>query len=87
MTMTDDTEEKFDLLVPPGVPRKIIYEIKEKFDVEIVSRPQKMYFANMDGDARELLAFRGDLKTVKKAEEFLYTRLQEFISDPVDEKE
>ncbi len=85
--MTDNTEEKFDLLVPPGVPRKIIYDIKEKFDVEIVHRPQKLYFANMDGDARELLAFRGDLKTVQKIEEYLFTRLEEFIADTGDEKE
>jgi len=83
--MTDNTEEQFDILIPPGVPRKIIYDIKEKFDVEIVHRPQKMYFANMDGDTRELLAFRGDLKTVKEVEEYLYIRLQEFISDSGDE--
>jgi hypothetical protein len=87
MTMTDNTEEKFDLLVPPGVPRKIIYDIQAKFDVEIVHRPQKLYFANMDGDARDLLAFRGDLKTVQKVEEYLFTRLEEFISDSGYKKE
>ena len=85
--MTVNTEEKFDLLIPPGVPRKIIYDIKEKFDLEIVHRPQKMNFANMDNDTRELLAFRGDLKTVKMAEEYLYIRLQEFISDSGDEEQ
>ena len=41
----------------------------------------------MDGDARELLAFRGDLKTVQKVEEYLFTRLEEFINDSGDEKE
>ncbi|MBT8507672.1 hypothetical protein AZH53_04470 [Methanomicrobiaceae archaeon CYW5] len=85
--MTDNTEEKFDLLVPPGVPRKIIYEINEKFDVEIVHRPQRMYFANMEGDARELLAFRGDLETVQKVEEYLFSRLEDFIADTGAEEE
>ena len=81
MTMTDTIEEKFDLLVPPGVPRKIIYEINDKFEVEIVHRPQRLYFANMDGDARELLAFRADKKTLEEVEAFLYKRLQEFIGE------
>ena len=45
-------EELFDLLVPPGVPRKMIYDVVENYDVEVVRRPQKLAFANMDGDER-----------------------------------
>ncbi|MEA2034224.1 MAG: hypothetical protein U9N40_01835 [Euryarchaeota archaeon] len=79
--MTEKTTEQFDMLIPPGVPRSIIMEVVEKFDVEVVSRTQRMYFANMDGDSRELLAFRGDRETVEKVQEYVMQKLDEFISD------
>lgn len=74
-------EELFDLLVPPGVPRKMIYDVAEKFDVEVVRRPQRMTFANMDGDARELLAFRGKRTVVEEVQEYLLARLNEFVAE------
>ena len=74
-------EELYDMLVPPGVPRKMIYDIAEKFDVEVVRRQQKMSFANMDGDARELIAFRGKREVVEEVQEYLFARLKEFIAE------
>ena len=35
-TEETDSEELFDLLIPPGVPSKLIIEITQKFDVEVV---------------------------------------------------
>ncbi len=72
-------EELYDLLVPPGVPRKMLYDVAEKYDVEVVRRPQKMTFANMDGDTRELLAFRGRREVVEEVQKYLFARLKEFI--------
>ncbi|MCE5338252.1 MULTISPECIES: hypothetical protein [unclassified Methanoculleus] len=74
-------EELYDMLVPPGVPRKMIYDVVEKYDVEVVRRPQKLSFANMDGDARELLAFRGKREVVEEVQEYLFARLKEFIEE------
>ena len=74
-------EELFDLLVPPGVPRKMIYDVAEKYDVEVVRRQQKMSFANMDGDMRELIAFRGKREIVEEVQEYLFARLNEFIAE------
>lgn len=74
-------EELFDLLIPPGVPRKIIFDAIEKYDVEVVRRPQNMKFANMDGDVRELLAFRGQKDVVEEVQTFLFTQLKEFIGE------
>ncbi|WP_292521191.1 hypothetical protein [Methanoculleus sp.] len=74
-------EELFDLLVPPGVPRKMIYDVVEKYDVEVVRRPQKLSFANMDGDARELIAFRGKREVVEEVQNYLFTQLKEFIAE------
>lgn len=74
-------EELYDMLVPPGVPRKMLYDVVEKYDVEVVRRPQRMAFANMDGEARELLAFRGKREVVEEVQEYLFARLKEFIGE------
>ncbi len=78
---TGQDEDLFDLLIPPGVPRKIIMDIIQKFDVKLVERKQRLYFANMDGDERELLAFRGQKKTVEEVQDYLYQELQKFIGE------
>jgi hypothetical protein len=31
------TDNKFDLIIPPGVPRSMIYAINEEYDVEVVT--------------------------------------------------
>lgn len=74
-------EQLFDLLIPPGVPRKIIADIIRKFDVQLVERKQRLYFANMDGDERELLAFRGKKEVVEQVQDYLYQELRKFIGD------
>ena len=74
-------EELYDMLVPPGVPRKMIYDVVEKYDVEVVRRPQKMSFANMDGDTRELLAFRGKREVVEEVQKYLFEQLKEFVAE------
>ena len=74
-------EELYDMLVPPGVPRRMIYDVIEKYDVEVVRRPQKMSFANMDGDTRELLAFRGKREVVEEVQKYLFEQLKAFIGE------
>jgi hypothetical protein len=72
-------EELFDVVIPPGVPRKIIIEIAQKFDVEVVESRQKMYFANMEGDERDLLAFRAKRDVAEQIEKYMIEKVQEFI--------
>ena len=74
-----EQEPLFDVLIPPGVPRSIIAEIAEKYEVEVVERKERLYFANMEGDERELLAFRGKREVVVQVEQFMIQRLKEFI--------
>lgn len=78
MTNTDD-EQLFDVLVPPGVPQKLIIEIPDKFNVKVVERLEPLRFANMEGDKRELLAFRGTLEEVKKVEKYMTEQLMAFV--------
>ena len=82
MTEIADEEQLFDVLVPPGVPRSIIFEVVEKFpDVKVVERKERLNFANMEGDERELLAFRGKMEVVQQVEKFMLQRLKEFIGE------
>ena len=76
-----DEEQLFDILIPPGVPQKIIIDISKKFDVTVVDRKEKIKFANMEGDERELLAFRGKLEEMKKVEQYMRDQLRAFVAE------
>jgi hypothetical protein len=78
--MTDD-EPLYDVIIPPGVPRKLIIEIPKKFKVKVVERMQSLKFANMEGDERELLAFRGPMDEVKKVEQYMLEQLRAFVTE------
>ena len=80
--MTDKNEadeQLYDVLVPPGVPQKIIIDITKKFKVKVVERKEKLTFANMEGDECNLLAFRGKLEVVQQVEKYMMDQLNEFI--------
>ena len=82
--MTDKTapeEELYDVIIPPGVPQKLIIDIPKKFKVKVVERSQKLTFANMEGDERELLAFRGKLEVVQEVEKYMLAQLKAFVND------
>jgi hypothetical protein len=76
-----ETEELYDVVFPPGVPQSIIKEIVEKYPGELVESRQRLHFANMDGDERDLLAWRTDLATAQAVEQYIYDRLSTFIGD------
>ncbi len=77
----DTDEELYDLIIQPGVPRTIIRDIVNEYDIEIVERKEKINFANMDDDIREVLAFRGTKEVLEIVQDVLNKKLQEFISD------
>jgi hypothetical protein len=76
-----DDEQLYDIIIPPGVPQKLILDISKKFDVTVVDRKEKIKFANMEGDERELLAFRGKLEEMKKVEKYMREQLKEFVAE------
>jgi hypothetical protein len=78
--MTDE-EPLYDIIIPPGVPQKIILDISNKFDVTVVDRREKIKFANMEGDERDLLAFRGKLEEMKKVEIYMREQLSAFVAE------
>jgi hypothetical protein len=76
-----EEEELFDLVIPPGVPRSVIRTIIQKYDVELVERSQPLYYANMSGDVRDLLAFRGRKEVVQEAEKEMRALVLAFIGE------
>jgi hypothetical protein len=76
-----EDEPLYDIVIPPGTPRSIIIEISKKFDVEVVERKEKLSFANMEGEERELLAFRGKLPVMKEVEKYLVEGVRKFIGE------
>jgi len=76
-----DEEPLYDIIIPPGVPQKLIIEISKKFDVTIVDRREKIKFANMEGDERDLLAFRGKLEVMQKVEMYMRDQLNAFVAE------
>jgi len=77
--MTDE-EPLYDILIPPGVPQKLILDITNKFEVEVVDRREKIKFANMEGDERDLLAFRGKLEVMQSVETYMRDQLNAFVA-------
>jgi hypothetical protein len=77
----DGKEQLYDLIIPPGTPQTIIMDIVGKYEVELVERKEKLHFANMDGDERELLAFRGKLDVIQNVEKVFLQKMKEFIGD------
>jgi hypothetical protein len=72
-------EELFDVVIPPGVPKTIIIDIMKKFDVQVVERKMPLYFANMDGTEREVLAFRGKKAVVEEVERYMKAEVEKFV--------
>jgi hypothetical protein len=75
-----DEEPLYDIIIPPGVPQKLIVDISKKFEVTVVDRKEKIKFANMEGDERDLLAFRGKLEVMKKVETYMRDQLNAFVA-------
>ncbi len=68
-------------LSPLVSPRRLIVDISKKFDVTVVDRKEKIKFANMEGDERELLAFRGKLEEMQKVETYMRDQLNAFVAE------
>jgi len=79
--MENNEIKLYDVIVPPGVPKKIIIDISDKFEVETVDRPRPIKFANMDGDVRNLIAFRCDEETAQKVQEYMLSELKKYIGE------
>jgi hypothetical protein len=68
----------FDLLIPPGTPRKIVLKMAKNFNLEVVRRDDIYVPIGVSDVERDVLAFRGDKKTVTKLEKILFKELEDY---------
>jgi hypothetical protein len=76
-TEEQDLEDLYDLIIPPGTPSYIIYDIVEEFDLEPVGRKLSVHI--VETDEREVIVLRGILEEVQAAERYLRDELQAWI--------
>jgi hypothetical protein len=72
-----DLEDLFDLIIPPGTPSYIIYDLVEEFDLEPFGRKIGVHI--VETDEREIIVLRGVLEEVQAAERYLHDELQAWI--------
>ncbi|VVB85900.1 Uncharacterised protein [uncultured archaeon] len=68
-------EGLYDLVLPPGVPQKLIVEAMEKFNLEVSAR--KCAVKTIDVESDNLLVLRGDLDSVNKAHDYIFQKMSE----------
>ncbi len=68
----------FDLLIPPGTPRKIVLKMAKNFNLDVIRRDDIYVPIGVSDVERDILAFRGDLKTVNKLEKILLKELEDY---------
>ena len=68
-------EGLYDLVLPPGVPHKLILEAMEKFNLEVSAR--KCAVKTVDVDTDNLLILRGELDAVNNAHDYIFQKMSE----------
>jgi hypothetical protein len=72
-----ELEGLYDLIIPPGTPSYIIYDLVEEFELEPLQRKIKVNI--VECDERELIVLRGTLEVVQAAEKFLHEELEAWV--------
>jgi hypothetical protein len=77
---TKDENEKaleglYDLVLPPGIPHKLILEVIDQFNLEVTTR--KCAVQTIDVEPDNLLTLRGELDSVNKAHDYIFQKLSE----------
>lgn len=68
--------DKFDMIIPPGTPRKLIVNMAKEFNLEVAQRNDYYVPIGISDIQRELLVFRGERKTIEKANKEFCKRLK-----------
>jgi len=68
-------EGLYDLVLPPGIPHKLILEVIDQFSLEVSTR--KCAVQTIDVEPDNLLVLRGELDSVNNAYDYIYKKLCE----------
>ena len=70
-----ELEGLYDLVLPPGVPHKLIVDAMERFNLEVSTR--KCAVKTIDVDTDNLLILRGELDSVNNAHDYIFQKMSE----------
>jgi hypothetical protein len=77
--VVDETEKAleglYDLVLPPGVPHKLIIDAMDKFNLEVSTR--KCAIKTIDVESDNLLILRGELNSVNNAHDYIFQKMSE----------
>ncbi len=76
----EQNEDVYELVLPPGIPQKVIIDACKKFDTDVVPAYADVETGLADVTARDLLAFRADKDTIEKIREFIIEETEKFIN-------
>lgn len=71
----EELKDLYDLVLPPGIPYKIILETMHKFNLESTTR--QVTLKTIDVDKENLLVLRGKLEDVNNAHDYIYQKLSQ----------
>jgi len=74
-------EDVYELVLPPGIPSKVIIATCKKFDTDVVTAYADVETGLADVTSRDLLAFRADKDTIEKIRQFIIEETRKFIGD------
>jgi len=77
----ENENDVYELIIPPGVPSKVIIAASKKFDLDVTKVSASVETAFEEAISRELLAFRADRETIEKIREFLIEETTKFIEE------
>ncbi len=78
-TAVDEKEKAleglYDLVLPPGVPHKLIIDAMDKFNLEVSTRKCAVKTVEVESD--NLLILRGELDSVNNAHDYIFQKMSE----------
>ncbi len=74
-------EQLFEIIIPPGIPSKVIIAASKKFNLDVVKISANIETAFDETVTREVLGFRADKETIEKIREFLIEETRKFIEE------
>jgi hypothetical protein len=74
-------EDVYELVLPPGIPSKVIIAACKEFNTDVVSAYADVETGLADVTSRDLLAFRADKETIEKIREFVIEATRKFIDE------
>ncbi|MGZ4910495.1 MAG: hypothetical protein ACXVI1_07115, partial [Halobacteriota archaeon] len=77
----DQNGDVYELVLPPGIPSKIIVAVCKEFNTDVVSAYADVETGLADVTSRDLLAFRADKETIEKIREFVIEETRKFIDE------